>query len=195
MLLPSLNLLYSLEFNELDPILTIKIIGNQWYWSYEYASNIFNYRTLKYDENFFEDIEFNSFMLDPEILYTFIPEENRFVKNIRNLSTDRTVVLPSKTHIQLLITSNDVIHSWAIPAFGIKMDACPGRLNQVQLFIKYNGLYYGQCSELCGINHGFMPITVQATNIRTFFVNFIIYSLFLKWNNDKSKYNKKKKYF
>jgi len=80
----------------------------------------------------------------------------------RLLSVDRSLVLPARTAIRLLITSSDVLHSWAVPSLGVKMDACPGRLNQVTLFIKRPGFFYGQCSELCGINHAFMPICIEA---------------------------------
>jgi cytochrome c oxidase subunit 2 len=190
-LIPSLNLLYSLEFLEVDPLLNLKIIGNQWYWTYEYSSNIYNYEQSNYKNNIFEHLEFNSFMLDPEILYSYIPEENIYLRNIKNLSVDRNILLPTNVHIQLLITSNDVLHSWAIPAFGIKMDACPGRLNIVQLFIKKEGIFYGQCSELCGINHGFMPIVVHACNIDFFFLSFVFrnFSLFEKFLENNPNYS------
>ena len=87
--------------------------------------------------------------------------------HFRLLETDNKVFLPVKTHIRLLITSADVLHSWAVPSFGIKVDACPGRLSQASLFIKRTGLYFGQCSEICGVNHGFMPINVYAVNYNT----------------------------
>ena len=91
-----------------------------------------------------------------------IAEEDLFEGGRRLLEVDNQVKLPIKTQIRLLITSADVLHSWAIPSFGVKMDACPGRLNQVSLEINMEGTYYGQCSELCGVNHGFMPIVVHA---------------------------------
>jgi heme/copper-type cytochrome/quinol oxidase subunit 2 len=81
---------------------------------------------------------------------------------IRLLEVDNRVILPVKTHIRALITSADVLHSWAIPSLGIKMDACPGRLNQVSIFIKRKGTFFGQCSELCGVQHGFMPIVIES---------------------------------
>ena len=86
----------------------------------------------------------------------------------RLLEVDNRVVLPTRTHIRLLITSADVLHSWAVPSFGIKVDACPGRLNQASLFIKRPGLFFGQCSEICGVNHGFMPIVICATSKEVF---------------------------
>ena len=86
------------------------------------------------------------------------------------------VVLPIKTHIRLLVTAADVLHSWAVPAFGVKIDACPGRLSQVSLFLKRSGVYYGQCSEICGVNHGFMPIVVKGVSLSKF-VKWIILKL------------------
>ena len=90
-----------------------------------------------------------------------LPEEELASGMFRNLEVDNRVVLPEKIHIRVLVTSDDVLHSWAIPSFGIKMDACPGRLNQTEIFAKRTGVFYGQCSEICGINHGFMPIVIE----------------------------------
>lgn len=141
---PSFTLLYSLD-ELIDPSLTLKIVAHQWFWSYEFSdySIIDGTSTLGFD----------SYMKNEADLH-----EGEF----RLLETDQRVILPHNTHIRLLITSADVLHSWAIPSFGIKVDACPGRLSQVSLFIKRPGVFYGQCSEICGINHGFMPIVVQA---------------------------------
>ena len=83
---------------------------------------------------------------------------------MRLLEVDNRVVLPEKTHIRVIITAADVLHCWAIPSAGVKLDACPGRLNQTSLFFKRQGTFYGQCSEICGVNHGFMPITVIAVS-------------------------------
>jgi len=140
---PSFTLLYAIDDLTL-PRLTIKIIGHQWYWSYEY--NGFNVSES-------DNVAFDSYMLNSSDL-----AEGQF----RLLEVDNRLYLPIKTHIRLLITSADVLHCWAIPSFGIKVDACPGRLNQATLFIKRPGIYFGQCSEICGINHGFMPIVVVA---------------------------------
>lgn len=140
---PSFSLLYALD-DLSTPSLTVKIIGHQWYWSYEING-------LGGAENVF----FDSYMLNFDDLY-----EGQF----RLLEVDNRLYLPIRTHIRLLITSADVLHSWAIPSFGIKVDACPGRLNQASLFIKRSGIYFGQCSEICGINHGFMPIVVVAAH-------------------------------
>lgn len=136
---PSFTLLYALDDLTL-PEFTIKIIGHQWYWSYEYNMGESSYA-------------FDSYMLTTSDLV-----EGQF----RLLEVDNRLYLPIKTHLRLLITSADVLHSWTIPSFGIKVDACPGRLNQASLFIKRPGVYFGQCSEICGINHGFMPIVVVA---------------------------------
>ena len=87
---------------------------------------------------------------------------------LRLLEVDNRVVLPIFMHIRLLISSSDVLHSWSVPSFGIKVDACPGRLSQVFLFIKRSGVYYGQCSEICGVNHGFMPVVVKGVMSRLF---------------------------
>ncbi len=144
--IPSFTLLYSLD-ELVNPKLTLKIIGHQWYWSYEYSDlstkipNVKN-ATIAFDSYLLPTSEFNN-------------------SGIRLLETDNRVTLPMKTHIRLLVTSADVLHSWTIPSFGVKVDACPGRLTQASLFIKRRGLFYGQCSEICGVNHGFMPITVK----------------------------------
>ena len=95
----------------------------------------------------------------------------------RNLETNRRILLPTNTHIRLLVTSADVLHSWTIPSLGVKVDACPGRLNQANLFIKRIGLFYGQCSEICGVNHGFMPIKVVSVDAADY---FNMYTSFIK---------------
>ena len=147
---PSFSLLYSLD-ELIDPSLTLKIIGHQWYWSYEYS----DFSNLKGGQI----VAFDSYMVDSKDL-----TEGSF----RLLEVDNRVVLPTDTHIRLLITSADVLHSWAVPSFGIKVDACPGRLSQASLFLKRAGVYYGQCSEICGVNHGFMPIVVKGIVVDTF---------------------------
>jgi cytochrome c oxidase subunit 2 len=86
----------------------------------------------------------------------------------RLLEVDNRLILPIDTHIRLLITSADVLHCWAVPSFGVKVDACPGRLNQASLFIKREGTFFGQCSEICSVNHGFMPIFVRSVNTKQF---------------------------
>lgn len=147
--LPSLRLLYLLD--EIgDCRLTIKTIGHQWYWSYEYSD--------------FLDIEFDAYIL---------PTDELNIGDFRLLEVDHRVVLPIDTDIRTLITSADVIHSWAVPSLGIKADAIPGRLNQVGFFIKYPGIFFGQCSEICGANHSFIPIVVEAVPLNVF-IDWII---------------------
>lgn len=136
---PSFKLLYFMDRHE-NPDMTLKVIGNQWYWSYEYPDS---------------GIAFDSFI---------VPDEDLKEGQPRLLTVDNTVVLPIDTNIQVLGTANDVIHNWAMPQFGIKMDVFPGRVNETWVRITEPGDYYGQCSEICGINHGFMPIHVKAVS-------------------------------
>nr|YP_010384939.1 cytochrome c oxidase subunit II [Arcotheres purpureus]UPL64936.1 cytochrome oxidase subunit II [Arcotheres purpureus] len=141
--LPSLRLLYLLdEIN--TPTLTLKTIGHQWYWSYEYSD--------------FLQVEFDSYMMNTN------PENSSF----RLLDVDNRTILPMMTQIRVLINAADVIHSWTVPALGVKADAIPGRLNQVSFFMNRPGLFYGQCSEICGANHSFMPIVVESISINSF---------------------------
>ena len=94
-----------------------------------------------------------------------VPEDELEIGELRLLEVDNRIVLPVNTHIRLLVSAADVLHSWSVPSFGIKVDACPGRLSQASLFLKREGVFYGQCSEICGINHGFMPIVVKSVSI------------------------------
>lgn len=134
----------------INPAMTIKAIGHQWYWSYEYS----DYQTKGIDT-----ISFDSYM---------IPEEDLEIGQLRLLEVDNRVVVPTHTHVRVLVTSTDVLHSWAVPSLGVKVDAVPGRLNQLSFFVQREGLYYGQCSELCGVNHGFMPIVVEAVSLNDY---------------------------
>jgi heme/copper-type cytochrome/quinol oxidase subunit 2 len=127
----------------LDEGVTIKAIGNQWYWSYEYENGL----------------NLDSFMID---------ESSLELGDIRLLSTDNSLILPVHTSIRLLVTSNDVIHSFAVPSLSLKVDAIPGRLNSTGLIIQRESSYYGQCSELCGILHGFMPISIKGVDLLTY---------------------------
>lgn len=145
---PSFALLYSTD-ELVDPSVTIKAIGHQWYWSYEYSD---------YNESD-SGIAFDSYMLQ---------EDDLQLGQLRLLEVDNRVVLPVNTNIRVIITSADVLHSWAVPSLGIKCDAVPGRLNQVTTYIKREGVFYGQCSELCGINHGFMPIVVESVSMNNY---------------------------
>lgn len=143
---PSFSLLYAMD-EIISPTITIKTIGHQWYWSYEYS----DYQT---EEG--EALNYESYM---------IPEEDLELGQFRLLEVDNNMVIPVNTHIRIIVSAADVLHSWAIPSLGIKCDAVPGRLNQTSVFVKREGLYYGQCSEICGVNHGFMPIVVEAVNL------------------------------
>lgn len=141
---PSFKLLYFADKIE-KADMTLKVTGSQWFWSYTYPDN--------------GDIQFDSIIVAAEDLKPGQP---------RLLTVDNNVVLPVQTNIRLLLTSNDVIHDWAIPAFGLKLDASPGRVNETWVRITSEGDYYGMCSELCGINHAFMPIHVKAVSKAAF---------------------------
>ena len=161
--IPSFSLLYSMD-ELIEPLLTIKVIGHQWYWSYEFLDpNILfklYYETIGSSDEFTPlnvTCNFDSFMLSEDQL----TKEN----SLRLLEVDNKLYLPIETNVRVLITSADVLHCWAIPALGVKLDACPGRLNQTSLYIKRPGTFYGQCSEICGVNHGFMPINVVGIDI------------------------------
>ena len=144
--IPSFALLYSMD-EVVDPAVTIKAIGHQWYWSYEYSD---------YNQSDSEGIAFDSYM---------IPEDELELGQLRLLEVDNRVVVPVNTHVRMIMTSADVLHSWAVPSLGVKTDAVPGRLNQTPIFVKREGVFYGQCSELCGANHAFMPIVVEAVSL------------------------------
>nr|YP_010393224.1 cytochrome c oxidase subunit II [Cellana orientalis]UPX89386.1 cytochrome c oxidase subunit II [Cellana orientalis] len=142
--LPSLRLLYLLD--ELgNCFLTIKCVGHQWYWSYEYSD--------------FLGIEFDSYMM---------PVDELEVGEYRLLEVDNRVVVPVGLDVRVLVSSEDVIHSWTVPSLGVKADAVPGRLNQISFYMMYSGVYYGQCSEICGANHSFMPICLEGVDLSSF---------------------------
>nr|YP_004221838.1 cytochrome c oxidase subunit II [Brachyhypopomus occidentalis]BAJ54418.1 cytochrome c oxidase subunit II [Brachyhypopomus occidentalis] len=142
--LPSLRILYLMdEIN--DPHLTVKAIGHQWYWSYEYTD--------------YQHLAFDSYM---------VPTQDLTPGQFRLLETDHRMVIPTETPVRVLVTAEDVLHSWAVPALGIKMDAIPGRLNQTAFMSSRPGVFYGQCSEICGANHSFMPIAVEAVPLEHF---------------------------
>lgn len=154
--IPSFLLLYSID-EIINPAITIKIIGSQWYWSYEYSDY-----TLT--DN---DIIFDSYML---------PDDELEIGQFRLLEVDNPIVLPTNTHVRIIVTASDVLHCWAVPALGVKVDAVPGRLNQGSIFLKRTGIFYGQCSEICGVNHGFMPIVVKSVTSADY-INWIISKL------------------
>lgn len=167
--LPSFALLYSME-EVVDPSITLKVVGHQWYWSYEYSDYASQLAESTHEDlTQVKSINFDSYLIPEDDLS--IPKPygvGKGGKVFRLLEVDNRVVLPVNTHIRVLVTSADVLHSWAIPSLGIKVDSCPGRLNQVHLFIKREGVFYGQCSEICGVNHGFMPIVVQAVGLEEY---------------------------
>lgn len=142
--LPSLRLLY-LTDEVSNPSLTLKAIGHQWYWRYEYTD--------------FTDIELDSYITPTSDLQ---PGEYRL------LEVDNRIVLPIQLEIRVLVTAADVIHAWTVPALGVKVDAVPGRLNQLGFTINNPGIFYGQCSEICGANHSFIPICIEVVNLKSF---------------------------
>ena len=146
---PSFKLLYLMDELIYSQI-SIKVNGHQWYWSYEYSD---------YVDSLGETIGFDSFM---------IPTEDLEYGQFRLLEVDNKIVIPVDTHIRFICTSSDVLHSFAVPSLGIKIDAVPGRLNAVSTFIEREGTYYGQCSELCGVYHFGMPIVVQAVSLEKY---------------------------
>jgi cytochrome c oxidase subunit 2 len=140
--IPSMKLLFELDKPQ-NPDLTIKAVGHQWYWSYEYPSQ---------DEKSFS---FDSYMIEDKDLKPGQP---------RLLEVDNRVVVPVNATVRVLVTSTDVLHSFAVPSLGIKRDAVPGRVNETWFRIGREGVYYGQCSELCGVKHGFMPIAIEVVS-------------------------------
>nr|AVP25602.1 cytochrome c oxidase subunit II [Dyscophus insularis] len=142
--LPSLRILYLMdEIN--SPDVTIKTIGHQWYWSYEYSD--------------FIHLNFDSYM---------IPSTDLNSGQFRLLEVDSRMITPIGSPTRMIITAEDVLHSWAVPTLGVKTDAIPGRLNQSSFIITRPGIFYGQCSEICGANHSFMPIVIEALPLHCF---------------------------
>jgi cytochrome c oxidase subunit 2 len=150
--LPSVFVLYLLEEPTAYVLTVIKVIGHQWYWSYEISDCTFKgFSQSRYELP-------NTFIFESYM----IPTADIDLGQLRLLEVDNALLVPIETPLVFVITSTDVLHSWSVPSLGIKVDAVPGRLNQVYLFVNRAGEYYGQCSELCGIHHGFMPIKVVA---------------------------------
>nr|YP_007507002.1 cytochrome c oxidase subunit II [Leiothrix lutea]AFC65146.1 cytochrome c oxidase subunit II [Leiothrix lutea]QNS38369.1 cytochrome c oxidase subunit II [Leiothrix lutea] len=142
--LPSLRILYMMdEINQ--PDLTLKAIGHQWYWTYEYTD--------------VKDLTFDSYMT---------PTTELPLGHFRLLEVDHRVIVPTESTVRVIVTADDVLHSWAVPSLGVKTDAIPGRLNQTSFLANRPGIYYGQCSEICGANHSFMPIVVEAIPLASF---------------------------
>nr|AQP28107.1 cytochrome c oxidase subunit 2 [Amitermes sp. 5 TB-2017] len=146
--IPSLRLLYLMDEIH-NPAMTLKAVGHQWYWSYEYSD--------------FTKLEFDSYM---------VQQEDQQINTFRLLDTDNRIVLPMNSPIRMIVTAADVLHSWTVPSLGVKTDATPGRLNQVSFSINRPGLLYGQCSEICGANHSFMPIVVESVSTNQF-INWV----------------------
>lgn len=146
--LPSLRLLY-LTDEVRNPNITLKTIGHQWYWSYEYTD--------------FSSLDIDSYIINTQELQ---------IGEYRLLEVDNRITLPINIETRVLVSAADVIHSWSVPSLGVKVDAIPGRLNQLGFTITIPGIYYGQCSEICGANHSFIPISIEAINL-TRFINWI----------------------
>jgi cytochrome c oxidase subunit 2 len=150
--IPSFGLLYFLE-EFVEPHLLLKVEGHQWYWHY-YVKGSSKYFS-------FIDQSYDSYM---------VPTDALKLGQLRLLEVDKRIILPTKTHIQVVATSVDVLHCWSVPSLGIKLDSCPGRLNESMIYIRREGVFYGQCSEICGMNHAFMPIVVKAVSPDDFIV-------------------------
>lgn len=146
--IPSLRLLYLIDEIH-NPVITLKAVGHQWYWSYEYSD--------------FTKLEFDSYI---------VQQEDQQIDTFRLLDTDNRIVLPINSPIRLIVTAADVLHAWTVPRLGVKTDATPGRLNQVRFSINRPGLLYGQCSEICGANHRFIPIVVERVSTNQF-INWV----------------------
>lgn len=148
---PSFKLLYLID-EVISPSMTVKVVGHQWYWSYELSDFV---------DADGEAIEYDSYM---------VPDSDIADGALRLLEVDNRVVLPVDTHVRFVVTGADVIHDFAVPSLGLKIDACPGRLNQTSVLAQREGTYYGQCSELCGVYHGFMPIAVEVVSLDDYLV-------------------------
>nr|AHG94083.1 cytochrome oxidase subunit II [Amynthas sp. FJ201110-05] len=142
--LPSLRILYITD-EVSNPSLTVKTIGHQWYWSYEYTD--------------FMNVEMDSYMVQTMDLK---------LGDFRLLEVDNRIVVPMQLEIRMLVTAADVLHSWTVPSLGVKVDAVPGRLNQIGFTTSHPGVFYGQCSEICGANHSFMPIAMEVVDSKSF---------------------------
>jgi len=147
---PSFKLLYTLD-EVIDPALTVKVTGHQWYWTYEYSDML---------SESGDSIELESYL---------IPECDLEEGQLRLLDVDNRLIVPVNTHIRFIVTSTDVLHDFAVPSLGLKIDCTPGRLNQTSALIEREGVFYGQCSEICGVWHGFMPIVIEAVEVSDFF--------------------------
>ena len=161
--IPSFALLYSMDEVVVDPAITIKAIGHQWYRTYEYSD---------YNSSDEQSLTFDS--------YT-IPEDDLEFGQSRLLEVDNRVVVPAKTHLRIIVTPADVPHSWAVPSSGVKCDAVPGRSNLTSISVQREGVYYGQCSEIRGTNHAFTPIVVEAVTLK-YYADWVSNQLILQTN-------------
>jgi len=167
---PSFALLYNME-SLTEPSLTVKVTGNQWYWQYEYNGS--------------KDLDGADYAIDGQKFDSYMtPSDDLEEGQLRLLEVDNRLQLPINTHVQMVITSSDVLHCWAVPSLGVKVDACPGRLNQTTVFIQRPGTFYGQCSEICGQNHGFMPIVVEGLSMKDFLAERHMSFLLAKLDDD-----------
>lgn len=148
---PSFKLLYLMD-EVISPSMTVKVVGHQWYWSYELSDFV---------DADGEAIEYDSYM---------VPDSDIADGALRLLEVDNRIVLPVDTHVRFVVTGADVIHDFAVPSLGLKIDACPGRLNQTSVLAQREGTFYGQCSEICGVYHGFMPIVVEVVSLDDYLV-------------------------
>ena len=135
---PSIYLLYLIDERRVEFLCTLKVIGHQWYWSYK-IDGLFN-------------LDIDSYI--------------RADATVRLIDVDNRLVVPAQEHIRALITSADVLHSWALPSIGLKIDAVPGRLNQFVFIVMLNSVIHGQCREICGVNHSFIPIVIESVRLK-----------------------------
>jgi cytochrome c oxidase subunit 2 len=186
--IPSFVLMYALDA-ALDGVITVKVIGHQWYWSYECEfPDVLGY--LDDEIDFVNDnVNMINIHFDSYMVYTDQLKKGE----IRLLEVDKALFLPFRIPVDIVITSVDVIHSWAVPSLGVKVDAVPGRLNHIGVFIERKGVFFGQCSELCGVNHGFMPIKVVSVSYADY-INYC-YSIFSSSSENLDNLLKNSKFF
>lgn len=180
--IPSFSLLYSVDEEVVNAFATFKAIGHQWYWSYHWLtpnmSKPFISNLSENNENVLGEWTsfFDSYMIGDEELMEWLAKAKTsklLLTPYRLLTVDNFVYLPTEKNLRALVSSSDVLHSWALPSLGIKVDACPGRLNRTNVFVKRQSVFYGQCSEICGVNHGFMPIGIIGLSYWEFKINVL----------------------
>jgi cytochrome c oxidase subunit 2 len=173
--IPSFALLYSMDEIGFASSITFKVVGHQWYWTYDFTDEY--YRFMEYWFGFFgntqiaDKVELKNYSLTgaSKLFDSYMIDTNDLKEGYhRFLEVDRQIVLPTRVHVEVFVSAADVLHSWSVNALGVKIDAVPGRINRTSFFIKREGTYYGQCSEICGVNHGFMPIVIKAVPVSTY---------------------------